>query len=297
MAGPDPLVTVGAAVLGGAALLGGLATAVFLGRPGVTQLLDNLRTRPRETLWPFGLLGGILVVNDAARDVAPEVSRLVGINITGAIYAAEGAFVAHVQSIATPALTAVLSATYLSGYVVLLAFPLVAYAALSDLRPLERAAVAVSVNYAVGLVLYALFISYGPRNMLPDLVSPLLYEQYPWSKILTGQVNTNTNVFPSLHTSLSVTVAVLSIQTREQYPYWPAVAIPVAAMVVFSTMYLGIHWATDVVAGALLGVGSVAVANRWRRSPSLEEGDGAGGDAGAQDGADGDDEQHDDDDP
>ncbi len=30
-----------------------------------------------------------------------------------------------------------------------------------------------------------------------------------------------------------------------------------------STMYLSIHWAADVVAGALLGVGCVALAERY----------------------------------
>ncbi|ELZ34759.1 phosphatase PAP2 family protein, partial [Halorubrum distributum] len=35
-----------------------------------------------------------------------------------------------------------------------------------------------------------------------------------------------------------------------------------AAAVVYSTMFLGIHWATDVVVGAVLGAGSATVGAR-----------------------------------
>ncbi|WP_394338332.1 hypothetical protein [Halorubrum trapanicum] len=45
-------------------------------------------------------------------------------------------------------------------------------------------------------------------------------------------------------------------------PRWTAVSGALAAGVVYSTMYLGIHWATDVVAGAPLDVGSAAVGAR-----------------------------------
>jgi membrane-associated phospholipid phosphatase len=65
-------------------------------------------------------------------------------------------------------------------------------------------------------------------------------------------VNRNVNVFPSLHTSLSVTVAAMAYRTRDHYPLWAPVAAVLAASVVFSTMYLAIHWATDVVGGVVL---------------------------------------------
>jgi membrane-associated phospholipid phosphatase len=75
--------------------------------------------------------------------------------------------------------------------------------------------------------------------------------------LLTSEVNHNTNVFPSLHASLSLTVAFLSLRTRTEYGRWPLVAVPLALSVSFATMYLGIHWATDVVAGAVLAVLSI----------------------------------------
>lgn len=256
------LLSVAAVVVGGALAATALCVAVAIGPGGVQTLLSNVRQRPRELARPLGLVVAVLLLNKVVRDVAPEVSHLIGWNITGLIYRIEGPFVAHLQSVATPTLTAYFSATYLSGYVFLLVFPFLAYASLDDLSPLWRTAVSFAANYTIGLLFYTLFISYGPRNLLPDAVEPLLYSTYPQSQILVGEVNTNTNVFPSLHTSLSVTVALLAWQTRRQYPLWTLVAVPIAASVVFSTMYLGIHWATDVLAGALMAGGIVELASR-----------------------------------
>nr|WP_254543842.1 phosphatase PAP2 family protein [Halomarina sp. BND7] len=236
-----------------------LAVAALL-LVGPARLVATARDAPRrlrDAAPGLGLLVGVLLVNKVARDYGPEVSWLIGWNVTGTILDVEGAFVAAVQSVATPALTAYFSFVYVYGYVFLLVFPLVAYVALERVEALQRTAVAYSLNYAIGLICYTLFISYGPRNVMPELVEPLLYSTYPSSQLLTSEVNTNTNVFPSLHTSLSVTVALLAWETRDRYPRWVPVAVVLAASVVVSTMYLGIHWGTDVLAGVVLAVGSV----------------------------------------
>ncbi|PHQ46249.1 inositol phosphorylceramide synthase, partial [Halorubrum sp. C3] len=70
------------------------------------------------------------------------------------------------------------------------------------------------------------------------------------------------NVFPSLHTSLSVTVGTFAVLTRDEYPLWTLIAVPLSLSVVIATMYLGIHWLTDVVAGFALAFGCVALAYR-----------------------------------
>jgi membrane-associated phospholipid phosphatase len=155
------------------------------------------------------------------------------------------------------------------GYSFLLVFPLLAGLWLSETTHLRRTVLAYTVNDAVGLLCYLVFVAYGPRNYMPDLVQPLLYDAIPRFQLLTSEVNANTNVFPSLHTSLSVTVILFAWRTRDPYPRWLAIAAVIGVSVVISTMYLGIHWGTDVVAGTVLAVVSFEIGtrgvDRWHR--------------------------------
>ncbi|MFC7138646.1 phosphatase PAP2 family protein [Halosimplex aquaticum] len=233
---------------------------------GPTQLRTTaaeLPDRLREVAVPVGLLAGVLLLNSVVREPVTEVAWLVGINITPLIYGIEGDFVPWLQSMGSPALTTLFSYAYVYGYVYVLVFPLIAYAALEDTRPLRQLAIAYSVNYCLGLVCYVLFVAYGPRNLLGGSVESLLYTHHPEFQFLTSQVNSNTNVFPSLHTSLSATVIGVAYDTRRRYPGWFAIATALGLTIIGATMYLGIHWATDVVAGLVLAAIAVATGRRF----------------------------------
>jgi len=161
-----------------------------------------------------------------------------------------------------PELTVYFSAVYVYGYVFLLAFPFLAYLALPRTTTLKRLVVAYALNYAIGLVLYTVVLAYGPRNVMPDMVTPLLFTHNPGIMALTGEINEATNVFPSLHTSLSVTVGTFAVLTRREYPLWTPIAAWLAVSVVIATMYLGIHWLTDVIGGTALALGAVYLSYR-----------------------------------
>jgi len=215
-------------------------------------------------------LGVVLVASAVGRSSLQTVSELFGLKLTGFIWALEGNFVEWFQqTYASPELTAYFSWVYVYGYAFLLAFPFVAYLALSRTETLKRLLIAYALNYAIGLVIYTVVFAHGPRNL--DVGASLLFTHNPDFSALTSQVNEATNVFPSLHTSLSVTVALLARRHRSAYPRWFPVAVLVAASIAIATVYLGIHWLTDVVAGVGLAVGSVAFARRYVERDLLEE--------------------------
>lgn len=269
----------------GALLLVSLLTIVGLGRLG--RLRRKLKPRLRDVYPYMGLLAIVLVLNSYVRNYGQILSWLLDWQITGRIYAIEGNLVANIQTFLTtdfvtlPLVTqvtaavqgytgvapgeqviALFSMVYIYGYVFLMVFPFFAYLAKDEMDSFKHLMLAYSFNYTIGVLCYVLFIAYGPRNLLYPEVQSLLYQWWPRSQILTGEINTNTNVFPSLHTSISMTVVLFARRTRDIYPSWLYVSTPLALGVIVSTMFLGIHWGVDVVAGIGLAVLSVALADR-----------------------------------
>ncbi|MFC6718772.1 phosphatase PAP2 family protein [Natrialbaceae archaeon GCM10025810] len=242
----------------------------------------RLRTTRRE--WrgrvaraaPIALvLIAVLLVNRTVRDGLQGLSWDIGFQVTKYFREIEGTAILWFQSFASTELTMYFSFVYIYGYAFMLIFPVIAYFALSDTRPLRELLTAYTLNYSLGLVLYVLVVAYGPRNteLLPQ-IDTFLYTFRPQYQYLTGEVNRSVNVFPSLHTSLSATIAIFAYRTRDEYPKWFALAVPLAVSVAASTMYLGIHWAIDVLAGfALAAVAAFAskrLVGRWSVTKELD---------------------------
>jgi membrane-associated phospholipid phosphatase len=60
---------------------------------------------------------------------------------------------------------------------------------------------------------------------------------------------------------MAIIVLLFAWQTRRAYPRWFNIAAFVSTSVVLSTMVLGIHWVSDVVAGVALGTWCVVTAS------------------------------------
>ncbi|WP_126662901.1 phosphatase PAP2 family protein [Haloterrigena salifodinae] len=244
---------------------------VCIGRRRLRATRHEWRDRMREAAPVAGMVLVVLLANRFTRQRLPDISWAIDWNLTPTFYAIEGEAIIWFQQFASPPVTQYFSFVYIYGYVFILVFPVIAYFALSDTRPLRELLSAYALNYLIGLFLYLLVIAYGPRNIMPTAIETVLYDFRPQYQYLTQEVNHNTNVFPSLHTSLSATIAIFAYRTRDEYPIWFAVAAPLAASIAVSTMYLGIHWAIDVVAGITLAVGTVYAADRLVGRWSLAE--------------------------
>jgi membrane-associated phospholipid phosphatase len=227
-----------------------VATLLLVGPGRLGRALRGFRRRIDAVAPYLVVLFLVLGLRRLALTYGPAFSWLIDINLTPLIFDIEGEAIAQLRTFSSPLVTQYFMFWYLYGYTFLLLFPFVAYFALEEMDHLRELVVADLLNYGIGLVCYVLFIAYGPRNL--DIAPPLLYDIYPQSQLLTSQVNRNVNVFPSLHASLSVTVAALAVRTRDEYPYWAVVATVGAASVSVSTMYLAIHWIIDVLAGIVL---------------------------------------------
>ncbi len=78
--------------------------------------------------------------------------------------------------------------------------------------------------------------------------------------------------FPSGHTLSSVIAAVVLTAADRRFGY---AAIPLAVVIAFSRLYLFVHFPSDVLAGAVLGLAigltAAALLRRWTRSPRRTE--------------------------
>ena len=246
-----------------------IAGIVLVGPRRLYDLAHDFVPILRDAKPQITMLLAVLIASALGRGALQSVSEVVGFRMTGTIYALEGGFVAWMQAnYVTPELTFYFSWIYIYGYVFLLVFPFIAYAALPRTTAFKRLIVAYALNYGIGLLFYTLILAHGPRNVMPDVVTSLLYTFNPDFQALTSEVNENTNVFPSLHTSLAVTAATFGVLTRREYPIWAILSTWLAASVMVSTMYLGIHWLVDVIGGIGLALGCVYLSYRF-----VDEGD------------------------
>lgn len=231
--------------------------ALCLGIDRLRLSVTDLQQRLADIAPYVGLVVLLTLFKYSTAGARQRLSHALEWNITDSLYAVEGPFVANLQMAVPEATYGFFSGMYMFGFPYLLAVPPIVYFVASSHRHLKELLVAYVLNHAVGLICYTLFIAYGPRNWIPSHVDGVMYQLYPWTQVMTAAVSSNTNVFPSLHTSLSVVVLLFAWRTRKTYPGWFVVAAFTATSVLLSTMVLGIHWASDLVAGLALGVWSV----------------------------------------
>ncbi|APX95710.1 phosphatase PAP2 family protein [Natronorubrum daqingense] len=248
-----------------------ISIALFISREALTTTLAQLRSRLQITGPVLVVLGIALLINRLMRQSEED-----GIfPMTQVIRRLEGDLIYVFQDIETTRLTMYFSFVYVYGYAYILIFPAIAYFVLSNTRMFRRLLTAYTLNYLIGLSVYLLVGAYGPRQfMYPEEMGVVLYDFGPEYAHVTTEVNRNTNVFPSLHTSLAATVGIFAFYTRSEYPYWFVVALILSISVIISTMYLGIHWAIDVVAGLALAAfcvwASDQLVGRWTLSDIVD---------------------------
>ncbi len=182
---------------------------------------------------------------------------------TGYLMMIEGDFVSHFQSFTTPLLTYFNGFVYLMIFSFLMLFTFIILIYTRNLHALEEFTIAFIIIYLTAFPFYIFVPVTVTGHALPN-VSPILYELSP---IIDQGVRVVDpfldNDFPSLHAALSImALMVVVLRTNlERYKVFSAIS---TFAILFSTLYLGIHWITDLVAGALLAMVSYYIATRYR---------------------------------
>lgn len=200
----------------------------------------------------------------------PLLRGLVAWDLTPQVRALEGNAGAAFQSaLRTPWLDRALTIVYIFGALFLYHAPLAWLAWKGRFESAWRYASTMVLVWGVAILFYlAVPVTEAWAAGHPGAPVNVLFEQMPALRDAPGFVNNIDNNFPSLHTGISVAVvAALAFSGERRLALLCA---PLAAAVVLSTVYLGIHWWIDLVAGAALGVGGAWLAHHPRalRTPA-----------------------------
>jgi len=154
-------------------------------------------------------------------------------------------------------LSELLHAGYLSFYLVIYVPPLLLYAT-GRIDQARRTIFSVMLAFTLHYLVFVYFPVQGPRYLFPAPSGPLadgpIYQLSHW---LLERGSSQGAAFPSSHVGVSVAQALTAL--RFQRKLAPVIGV-LALLVAVGSVYGGFHYATDAVAGALLGTIAVLLA-------------------------------------
>jgi membrane-associated phospholipid phosphatase len=164
------------------------------------------------------------------------------------------------QPLVRPGIAALLYVAYSTYYFL----PIVLGAALWKKGPPEarRFIFTLTMCFYVSYAGYFTVPAYGPRTALADLHTVAL-DTHPVANAINRTINelehTKLDAFPSGHTMITVAVLIVAWRRARKLFWW---LLPVAVMLIFSTMYCRYHYLVDVLAGAVLAFATVPLGDR-----------------------------------
>lgn len=197
-----------------------------------------------------------------------QVQAWHGWDFTHIAWQIEGNLTERIQdAMRHPALDVLLVTVYTAGAFLLYFTPFFVLVGMGRGRNAMRIAATMACIWAVGIVAYFLLPVYevwttaDPRYPYGwTHVENILFEHIPSARDSPAYLTALNNNFPSLHTALSSGIAAALWFGREKWLAIPSTLV--AAGVAVATIYLGIHWVIDMVAGLILAVGAAWLVHR-----------------------------------
>lgn len=221
--------------------------------------------------YPYILLqAGVMLLIGLEAAVELQVTAWLGWDFTPLVYAVEGRLVERFQdalhtSAWGPYFDSFFVLVYTWGAFLLTVVPFLTLVFTGRVASLRRVTFTLAIVWAVGLVFYLFFPVYEvwvtasapyhythTKNILiersPGLLDATIY-----------QLNLNNN-FPSLHTGVAAANVIALYYAREKWLF--RLGAPIATGVIIATVYLGIHWLVDLIAGLALAWGAAYYVHR-----------------------------------
>lgn len=181
-------------------------------------------------------------------------------DFTSYVFRLEGSLVAFIQrAFQSSALTSVSVFFYIVVFPAVMIASIAIYTHRKQHRLYYAVCYALMINYMLAIPFYLLFpvqevwhFQQGVQFLIPDVFPSFEQEYRPLSGL--------DNCFPSLHTSISVSMAILA--GKSENAFWRMFTRFHALFIIFSIFYLGVHWVTDMMAGLALGIFAATLALR-----------------------------------
>jgi hypothetical protein len=249
-----------------------LALMLFAPRRWGGGLLYNLKRMAVDHRWPLALFITVIVEKNWVDSLNDPIRGIFG-DKTWLLFRIEGDFTYHVQQFfQNDALSAFLSVHYLWMYVFINYFSVILFAYRDDRELVALSALNYSIIYILAIPFYIFFNVQITSDFIPGMQA-LLYNSSPSFFDFFVTVDPLDNAFPSLHTAIPVGLILVTYWTmrRRGYTIWDWehrgflwFLLINTAIFLFSILYLGIHWATDIPGGILVGLMGAIIADEWK---------------------------------
>lgn len=215
-------------------------------------------SRKDKKLWiHFALLGVILLINKVELKIENKFIHIG--DYSHIFHQYEGNLLADFQNLLNNSwLTELTTFFYIIIFVTLISTSFVLYFIQNDKHLFFTFIYAISLNYLIAIPFY-LFLPVNEVWYVHNQVSFLIPEVYPDFETQYRNVSGLNNCFPSLHNSISLTLLFLSYKSNNKPFKWLMTGS--VGIIMFSTIYLGIHWLTDMAAGVALAFTAFTMAN------------------------------------
>lgn len=216
----------------------------------VTNFAKELISSKR-LLIVFIAMIGVLLVNKY--ELQWEESMGYHADFTSKVFQLEGHFVSNFQSLFhAPWVTDVTAFFYLVVFQGLIIASIGIYASEGKRAFIYATCCTVMINYLVAIPFYLFFPVNEVWSYAPSGTSFYMLEAFPNFEQVYRPLSGLNNCFPSLHTSISVSMAILAIRSGNRR--WAACATVSASIIIFAIFYMGIHWLTDMIGGFTLAI-------------------------------------------